>query len=200
LIGFNIDNFKERICMQNKLMLTISSVLVFISMQASSQVIIDTVKSLHPKMDKYYPQPLKTRVIYAADSNSVSPTRPVTQVQPAPTMTTAPATQNTVVNPTPQVKPNTPPQVDPETTPAPAVTSTAVTVEPSNTTVTNSNTVTTPAAVTVNRPVQPKPTPQGSAYVDPASLFTTRLGSSSPQYDTWEKNNNGAGAVSSQSK
>ncbi len=185
--------------MQNKLILIISSVLFFISMQASSQV-VDTVKSVHPKMDKYYPQPVKTRIIYAADSNQTTPAKPVTQVQPAPSMTNAPVSQSTVVNPAPAVKANTPPAIEGETPPAPAVTSTQVNVEPSNTTVTNSNTVTTPAAITVNKPVQPKPAAQGSPYVDPASLFTTRLGSSSPQYDTWEKNNNGAGSVTSQSK
>ncbi|HEU5053156.1 MAG TPA: hypothetical protein VFT78_08585 [Hanamia sp.] len=186
--------------MQNKLILIIGVVLIFFSMQASSQITIDTVKSVHPKMDKYYPQPLKTRVIYAADSNTKSTPKPITQVQPAPTMTTTPTTQNTVVNPAPQVQQTLPSPSEPETTPAPAVTSTPVAVEPSNTTVNNTTTVTTPAAVTVNKPVQPKPAPAVSHYVDPASLFTTRLGSSSPQYDTWEKNNNGAGSVTTNSK
>ena|SRR5690242_8115219 len=186
--------------MQRKLIFLFFTLLALISIRASSQVTIDTVKSVHPKMDKYYPQPLKTRVIYAADSNTKSTPKPITQVQPAPTMTTAPATQNTVVNPAPQVQQTLPAPSEPETTPAPAVTSTPVAVEPSNTTVNNTTTVTNPAAVTVNKPVQPKPVATTSHYVDPASLFTTRLGSSSPQYDTWEKNNNGAGAVTTHSK
>ena len=185
--------------MQVKRILILCSVFALISIGANSQV-IDTVKSVHPKMDKYYPQPIKTRVLYAADSNSRSPAKPVTQVQRAPQMSTAPVTQNTVVNPAPAVKVNTPPPIEVETPAAPAVTSTPVTVEPSNTTVNNSNTVTMPAAVIVNKSVQPKPAPQGSPYIDPASLFTTRLGSSAPQYDTWEKNNNGSGSVTTQSK
>jgi hypothetical protein len=185
--------------MQNTFILMIGGVFVLTSMTVSAQR-IDTVKSVHPKMDKYYPQPLKTRVIYAADSNTKSTPNPITQVQPAPTMTTTPTAQNTVVNPATKVQQTLPAPPESETTPAPSVTSTPVAVEPSNTTVTNSTTVTAPAAVTINKPVQPKPAPQGSGYVDPASLFTTRLGSSSPQYDTWEKNNNGAGSVTSQSK
>lgn len=184
--------------MQRTLILIFGSVFALISIPATSQN-IDTVKSVHPKMDKYYPQPLKTRIVYAADSNSANPTRPVTQVRPAPSLI-APVTQNTVLNPAPQVKQTLPAPVEQETPPAPSVTSTPVTIEPSNTTVTSSNTVTTPAAVTVNKPVQPKPTPQSAKYVDPSSLFTTRLGSSSPQYNTWEKNDDGAGSVSTQSK
>lgn len=183
--------------MQPKLILIFASILALISIQVRSQK-IDTVKSVHPKMDKFYPQPVKTRVIYAADSNSTTPTRPVTNVQAAPLITNSPTNQNTVVNPAPQVKPNTPAPVEPQTTPA--VTSSPVAVQPSNTTVNNSTTVTTPAPVTVNKPVLPKPVAPASHYVDPASLFTTRLGSSSPQYDTWEKNNNGAGAVTTHSK
>jgi hypothetical protein len=184
--------------MQFKLIL-VFGMLGLISIQAKSQI-IDTVKSVHPKMDKYYPQPLKTRVIYASDSNSVTPAKPITQVQPAPSAPKAPISENTVVNPAPSVTPNTPPPVEVETPPAPAITSTPVTVQSSNTTVNNSNTVTTAAPVIVNKPAQPKPAVQASPYVDPSSLFTTRLGSSSPQYDTWQKNNNGAGSVSSQSK
>ncbi len=182
--------------MHRTLRLIFVSVFALFSIEATSQI-IDTVKSAHPKMDKYYPQPLKTHIIYAADSNSANPTSPVTRVQSAPSMTKAPVTQNTVVSPAPQVKQTLPAPVVP---PAPAVTSTPVSVEPSNTTVTNSNTVTTPAAVTVNKPVQPRPVPQSSTYVDPESLFTTRLGSSAPQYDTWKKNDDGAGSVTTQSK
>ncbi len=184
--------------MQHKLVFIFCSVLALVSMQAVSQT-IDTLKSVHPKMDKYYPQPPKIRVIYATDSNSVTPTRPVTQVQPAPVMTTAPASQNTVVNSAPEVTPT--PPAETEIPPSPAVTSTPVTVEPSNTTVDNSNTVTKPAAVTINKPpIQAAPTAPTSNYVDPSSLFTTRLGSSSPQYDTWKKNDDGAGSVTTHSK
>lgn len=188
--------------MQRKVILMISSSLLVFSLQGFSQT-TTPAKSLHPKMDKYYPQAQKTQVLNNnADTSAVipAPIRPVTQASPAPSMTVAPVSQNTVVNPAPAVKPNMPAPAEAETPPAPAVTSTPVNVEPSNTTVTNSNTVTTPAAVTVNKPVQTVPETQVSNYVDPASLFTTRLGSSSPQYDTWKKNDNGAGSVTTQSK
>lgn len=185
--------------MHRTLRLIFVCVFALFSIEATSQI-IDTVKSAHPKMDKYYPQPLKTHIVYAADSNSANPASPVTQVQPTPSMTKAPVTQNTVVSPAPRVKQTLPAAVEPETPPAPAVTSTPVSVEPSNTTVTNSNTVIAPPVVTVNKPVQPRPAPQASTYVDPASLFTTRLGSSAPQYNTWKKNDDGAGSVTTQSK
>ena len=159
-----------------------------------------TTPSVHPKLDKYYPQPQKTQILdNNANNNPVVPPA-VRSAAPSPVVTTAPASTNTVVNNAPAVTPTTPaPPAEPEFQAAPAVTSTPVTVEPANTSVSNSNTLTAPAEVTVNKPVQ-KIVPQSPAYFDPASLFTTRLGSSSPQYDTWQKNNNGAGAVSSESK
>ncbi|HSN08217.1 MAG TPA: hypothetical protein VLS85_04220 [Hanamia sp.] len=189
--------------MQRKVIWMMSSLLVVFSLQSFSQTTTPS-KSLHPKMDKYYPRPQNTQVLNNnADTSAVipAPVRPVTQASPAPSMTVAPASsQSTVVNPAPAVKPNMPAPAEAETPPAPAVTSTPVNVEPLNTTVTNSNTVTTPAAVTVNKPAQTVPATPASNYVDPASLFTTRLGSSSPQYDTWKKNDNGAGSVTTQSK
>ncbi len=187
--------------MQRKLILILSSLLILFSFDGFSQT--TPAQSVHPKMDKYYPRPQKTQVLdNNADTSSVipAPARPVTQTSPAPVMTTSPPSNNTVVNQAPAVTPTTPATVEPQIQTGPAVTSTPVTVAPSNTTVTNSNTVTAPAAVTVNKHVQPKQVSQTSSYVDPSSLFTTRLGSSAPQYDTWQKNNDGAGSVSSQSK
>ena len=187
--------------MKRKVILILSSLFVMISFQSFSQT--TTTESAHPKMDKYYPRPQKTQVLdNNADTSSVipAPARPIAQTSPAPVMTTAPASNNTVVNPATAVTPTAPPApVEPQIQAGPAVTSTPVTVEPSNTTVSNSNTVTTPSAVTVNKPVQ-KIVPQTAPYVDPASLFTTRLGSSAPQYNTWEKNNDGTGSVTTQSK
>jgi len=66
---------------------------------------------------------------------------------------------------------------------------------PSITTTTSINKTTT---VTVQAPaqkIQVQPTqPPPSPYMD------TRLGSSTKQYDTWEKNNNGAGSVTTSPK
>ncbi len=166
----------------------------------SSNGFAQTTPSLHPKMDKYYPQAQKTQVLdNNADTSALipAPARPVTQASPAPSVTTAPVSQNSVVNSAPAVKPNIPAPAESET--PPAVTSTPVTIAPSNTMVNNSTTVKTPAAVTLNKPVQ-QVVPQSTTPFDPASLFTTRLGSSSPQYDTWQKNDNGAGSVTTHSK
>jgi hypothetical protein len=53
-----------------------------------------------------------------------------------------------------------------------------------------------PATVTQTIPVQ-KAIPQQV----PSEIYRdTRLGSSTPQYDTWKKNNNGAGSVTTHSK
>lgn len=187
--------------MQRKLILILSSLLILFSFGGFGQTA--PAESVHPKMDKYYPRPQKTQVLdnnVDTSSEIPAPARAVTQSPSAPVMTTSPPGNNTAVSPAPVVNPTTPTPVEPKIDAGPAVTSTPVTVAPSNTTVTNSNTVSSPATVTVNKPVQPKQTSQTSSYVDPASLFTTRLGSSAPQYNTWQKNNDGAGSVSSQSK
>ena len=188
--------------MQRKVIWIISSLLVVFSLKGLSQT-TNPPKSLHPKMDKYYPRPQNTQVLNNnADTSAVvpSPATPVRQSSPVPSVTTAPVSQNTVINHAPEVKPDLPAPAESETPPTQPVTATPVNLTPSNTTVNNSSTVTKPAAVAVNKPVQPVTAPQTSNYVDPASLFTTRLGSSAPQYDTWKKNDNGAGSVTTQSK
>lgn len=95
----------------------------------------------------------------------------------------------------------------PETKPAPIVnTAPAVTITPATTTVhavttapavTIIHTVNKPVTVTTPVPVQNKVQTQSA----PAPLYMdTRLGSSSKLYDTWEKNNNGAGSVTTSPK
>ncbi len=82
----------------------------------------------------------------------------------------------------------------PEKVPEPETKIVAETIPSS--TVTNvavSNTaVSTPALVPAPKIIQPKPVP-GKPY-------DTRLGSSTPAYDTWTKNNNGAGSVTTSVK
>ena len=83
----------------------------------------------------------------------------------------------------------------PETKTTPVVTSAtvpALTTSPAMNTTTSIN---KPTTVTVQPPpVQKVPAQPGSLYRE------TRLGSSTPQYDTWEKNNNGAGSVTTSPK
>ena len=178
--------------MQYKLILLVGIFLIIFSIQSFGQD--STYKSAHPKMDKYYPRPQKTQVL---DNNAeATPAKPITSTSQAPVMATAPAPTNTVASPpVPTVTAPTPPP-EPQIEVGPAVTSTPV--EPSGTKLNSSNSVSAPATVTVTTPVpktvsQPK-APPAPPYMD------TRLGSSSPQYDTWEKNNNGAGSVTTNSK
>jgi hypothetical protein len=178
-----------------KLICLTGGFLVFFSITSNGQD--STIKSVHPKMDKYYPRPQKTQIL---DNNaeSYTPAKPVTPTSPAPVMTSTPPPANTVVNPAPAVKPTIPAPAEPQVETGPAITSTPVTVEPTNTAVNSPDSVSAPATVTVTAP-PPKPiskpaTPAPPPYMD------TRLGSSAPQYDTWEKNNNGAGSVTTQSK
>ena len=109
-----------------------------------------------------------------------------------------PQKQNTDTNiaVTTQIKPV------PERKPAPAVTTTtivpAVTTKPAVTTtpaITTATTINKPTTVRAQTPVQKVQTqPAPPPYMD------TRLGSSTKQYDTWEKNNNGAGSVTTSPK
>ena len=187
--------------MQHKHIMFTGFLLVFFSIQSFGQD--SATNSSHPKMDKYYPRPQNTQVLNN-NAETTTPSRPVTPASSAPVMTTAPASNNTVVSPAPTVTPTTPkptePQMptEPQIQTGPAVTSTPVSVEPTNTNINSSNSVTAPTTVTVTAPPpkiipQPKGPPE-EPYMD------TRLGSSSPQYDTWKKNNNGAGSVTTQSK
>lgn len=163
--------------MQNKIIALLVSFVVLFSLQGFSQT---PEKSKHPLLDKYYPQKQNT-----TDTNKTV----TTATKPVPETNTAPPVAITPVV---------------TTTPAPAVITTTVPAVTTTTTV-----ITSPAAVTtapaVNKPdtvttrlpvqekvqTQPAPTPQ---------LFDTRLGSSSPLYDTWKKNNNGAGSVTTSPK
>jgi hypothetical protein len=66
------------------------------------------------------------------------------------------------------------------------------TVKPAITTTTSIN---KPTIVTPNIPTQ-----KISSQPPPPPYRDTRLGSSTKQYDTWEKNNNGAGSVTTSPK
>jgi hypothetical protein len=185
--------------MQRKVILMISSSLLVFSLQGFSQT-TTPAKSLHPKMDKYYPQAQKTEMIRNPDTIVVTaPSKPITTTTNAPVMTTAPVATDNMVQPKPSVTPTIPQAPEPEMPTTSAVTSIPVSVDTANSPTTSSTTISKPSTVTVNAPVQ-KPAPQPAPGVTPSSLFTTRLGSSSPQYDTWKKNSNGAGSVTTNPK
>ena len=143
-----------------------------------------TDPSSHPLLDKYYPQPKRPEI----DTSTRAVNNPIVTQQ------TGIKNSNNLVNKpaskfTPIINPD-------DTTAAPTTTTThSITGSPSVTTTSSSTTVTTkPAVILNNAPGQPP-----KSY-DPNSLYDTRLGSSAPQYDTYEKNRNGEGSVTTSPK
>ncbi len=144
----------------------------------------NTPTSDHPLLDKYYPHPQNavdtakkiTTPVYAAPAPRVSPP-PVVIAQP--------------VLPKPPPKP---------------VIDTAEKVMPTTATVskiqTSSAVKDTLSTKTITATVQaPVPQKQPTVARPPSTpSLDTRLGSSSPQYDTYEKNSNGAGSVTTSPK
>lgn len=154
-----------------------------------------TIKSVHPKMDKYYPRPQEAPKL---NNEAATPASPALPSQRTPTIINQPSTNNTVVSPSPSIVPNEQATEMPAIEAGPAVTNTPVTVQPSDTKLNASNSVTAPPSVTVTVPA-PKVISKPKAPPEPPYM-DTRLGSSSPQYNTWEKNNNGAGSVTTNPK
>lgn len=171
--------------------------IVLFSLQGFSQ----TTESEHPLLDKYYPQLQKTKIDTNRTITNQIKQEPQIKSVPAATNISVPAAKPMVTttiiqadttSKTPSVTTTTVPSVT--TTPAINNTKTDVTSVPPLTTKVVIN---KPDSVTAKMPVQqitpPQPAPI-EMYMD------TRLGSSTPQYDTWEKNNNGAGAVTTSPK
>ncbi|HVZ95847.1 MAG TPA: hypothetical protein VG847_03155, partial [Chitinophagaceae bacterium] len=121
-------------------------------------------------------------------------TKKTTSLTPA-TQTKAPVSSTSVSNNAPTLPvSNTDPGPEPETTAAHSISKdSSVTATPSASATTI---VTKPTVITNTTPVQQT---QQKSY-DPNSLYDTRLGSSSPQYDTYEKNSYGAGTVTTSPK
>lgn len=155
-------------------------------------------KSEHPLLDKYYPQKQKTdtpKIIkdQIQQGTPVKTTFPVSNIgahtsKPVAIIPVIPVDTTTAM---PKAMPATVHSI--KTTPA--ITSTSNVASVSH--LTNTPVVNKQDTVTVKLPVQVKPQPQrtpGQLYID------TRLGSSTPQYDTWQKNNNGAGSVTTSPK
>lgn len=168
--------------MRTKIIKLIISLFVFFPLGAISQ----TTQSEHPKMDKYYPRPPAEKPI----ANPINSAQPVMSNTPA-------VNNNNIVEPnTVQVpKPAEPPAEPPMET-APAVNSTPVTVQTPKLDINKTTNLERPSTVVQSIPVQ-RAMPQSA----PGEIYNdTRLGSSSPQYDTWKKNSNGAGSVTTQSK
>ena len=176
----------------------------------------NTEKSLHPLLDKYYPraetdtnkavtnqiQPLPPKPAPAVTSVPVVTTAPAMTATPPPVLTT------TVTNVTPPASVTTAPATS---TALPAVTGTPTLTPPDTTTTAVTGVTTEPTATpavttttSVNRTttvtVQTPPVQKMPSQPPPPPYMDTRLGSSTKQYDTWEKNNNGAGSVTTSPK
>ncbi len=176
----------------------VATCLLLFSLQGFSQT---PDKSEHPLLDKYYPQQKKF-----IDTNKVisAQIKPVTEVKISPAIKTVSAPKLPVINPAVTVAPvvmpapaeaiatpvvNTPVETTtPSVTNLPAVTTTSA--------ITNAPVVNRPVIVIPPNPVQKKVQPQ---HKDPPYI-DTRLGSSSPLYDTYEKNANGTGSVTTSPK
>ena len=167
------------------------------SIQGFSQ---DTEKSEHPLLDKYYPQAQKPK----PDTNKAitNQIKPDYQIKPAPSASNilSPANNPVVtatIIPADTMSENPPPA----TTVVQAVTNNTAISTPNADVTTVSGPANKPAVnkqdTTAKLPVQPIVQPQ-RAPTEP--YMDTRLGSSTPQYDTWKKNNNGAGSVTTSPK
>jgi hypothetical protein len=172
--------------MQTKIVTVVFVLFLLFSFRGFSQ---STEKSLHPLLDKYYPQPeapdTNKAVTSQIKSSSQANLSPGGKTIPAKTSTPAfIPTAVTVFADTTGPEPTTTQSVTtiPSMTPAPVLTSTSSVNKP--TTVT--------ADIPTPKKIQAQP-PQ-SAPID------MRLGSSTKQYDTWQKNNNGAGSVTTSPK
>ncbi len=163
--------------MQAKILKLFVTFFVLFSLQGFSQT---TEKSNHPLLDKYYPrqQNADTSKTITTQTKAVHETNQVSKAKPVPAVTDKPAIDKSNITSVPlsETKPIS------ETKPTPAVADSTAINKPTNSTI--------PVPETKKAPAQPSATP----YMD------TRLGSSSPLYDTWEKNKNGAGSVTTSPK
>ena len=168
--------------MQIKMIKLFVAFAILFSSQGFSQA---AEKSAHPLLDKYYPQQ------QADTTKNVIP-----QINPAPVTENLPQTKPvTGIKTGSANKSISETKLISNTRPALVATDTAVIKEPV-VVATDTTAITKPVVVATPAPVQKKilPKPASTPYID------TRLGSSTRAYDTWEKNNNGAGSVTTSPK
>jgi hypothetical protein len=178
--------------MHNKIKYLFFILLVIFSCSAYSQT---EEKSLHPKLDKYYPQKDNTPPPAATPEIVTPPVvaeKPVTETKPP------------VVSQPLQAKPIVSQIPKPEEKPVAENQPSAISAKPlvdtqSLAAAKDSNNLNKPVSAVVVQPAQKKTQIQPPAK--PTSIYMdTRLGSSSPLYDTYEKNSNGAGSITSMPK
>ena len=165
--------------------------MVFFTMKASAQTPAQTpAKSDHPLLDKYYPD-LNRKQEPVAKPTSVPitstppPTVNATKKINTPPSFVAPKVQNEIVESLPSTEKDTS-----------GITSTlnATTSLPATATISD------PKVPVANIPPQQKVQPPLISRPEGEMYRPTRLGSSSPQYDTYDKNKKGAGSVTTSPK
>jgi len=167
--------------------------LVIFSLPAISQ---SADSSLHPKLDKYYPQKAITPPPPPAPATVPAPVAKVNPVQE-----TKPVTASA-----PVVQPQAPAPVIPKVVEKPVVenqptgiSSTPLIDNQSLNTVSDSNNLNKPVTAVIVKPEPKKPKAQPVAK--PTTIYMdTRLGSSSPLYNTYETNSDGAGTITNMPK
>lgn len=149
--------------------------LLIFSLQSFSQT---TEQSTHPLMDKYYPPKSKTDTIQIVnEAKPATMNKITTEIKPVESpadISTVESSTNTTVSPEAIVTPVNNPQQN--------VTDSVVAVKPS--------------VPEILEPVQKKT----EAKPESTPYRSTRLGSSSRLYKTWETNNSGAGSVTTGQK
>ncbi|HXR85261.1 MAG TPA: hypothetical protein VN722_13190 [Hanamia sp.] len=167
----------------------IFSLLILVSLQGFSQT---PKESSHPLLDKYYPRPQVDTPTVVIQSPPV-PETPVPQKIVPQKNTTTPSAKPSVAET----------KITPEAKPVPVVNDSSVITQRVEPVVSMPNTpaVSTSVAPVASASVQPAVPATKPAASKPSTPYNReRLGSSSPLYNTWEKNNNGAGSVTTGSK
>lgn len=183
--------------MQHKIV-KLAVIFLSLALQGSSQA---TEPSSHPLLDKYYPQ---------AQKPATKPTE-TSAPQPQPSPQTNPTTvnQSIVAEPKPKAIANDTTAIKATNKPVPLL-ETMPTLDTNTITIsqpmvkTSSVTPVIADTTAINKPmntVVPVTKPQVQRKAPPSNPYRdTRLGSSSPLYDTYEKNSNGAGSVTTTPK
>jgi hypothetical protein len=181
--------------MQHKIIKLTLVLVVLFSLQTQAQT-----ESKHPKMDKYYP-PAPTLASPNTPENTEAPiikqaTGPVVETKPTPVVPEK--------KPAPAISSKVPPEAILK--PSPVISSTVtppLISQPVAPTVTPDTTTKETPVTAIEKPanVAPQPLPQQRVSIPPTDPYNpNRLGSSTKQYDTWEKNSDGAGSVTTHSK
>jgi len=199
--------------MQHKVLKLFLWFMTLLTLQGFSQA----KESDHPLLDKYYPGAKKNvDTAQAKPAPAFVPAPETTRIpviKPAATATPAPAIVRPTTNaPEPIIKPapETAPPSSSAAAPVVSVSTNTISTQPGTKLISETKAPepvidTTAAVIPAAKVVQPPRPAQPIKAVQPQGppptpYIDTRLGSSSPLYDTYEKNSNGTGSVTTRPK